>query len=336
MDLFIQISLTFDAALSLCQITGTPGTIQIMDCHKPVLYVGASAHLCGTAQQNTNLTGADLSEQLFLFSLRIGIVDESNLFRGNALGNQLGANILVDSKGLGNSAEGIKHCAFGFYGSLGCGNVTEYQLRQLVRFTVFPHLQDIPYTEIDLAFRVVRESGVDDPLVKPQLPSVAGDLQHIVNIRGNGATMNQGRTFRKLLNKLPLNFAGFGGNIVVLNFRHRKVQLIRSLNIRNLPENVHQLRQIEESTESCPGAVAFSLRGKLQRGNGFTKPGGPTVEMDHAHFLQAVILQIPLHSVQLRHGIGYRCTRGENHAPASGKFIHVAALGEHIAGLLGI
>ena len=46
--------------------------------------------------------------------------------------------------------------------------------------------------------------------------------------------------------------------------------------------------------------------------------------------------KMPLHGVQLRHGVGYRRTRSENHAPASGEFVHVPALGKHIAGLLGI
>ena len=123
-----------------------------------------------------------------------------------------------------------------------------------------------------------------------QFPSVAGYLQHIVNIRGNGTTVDQCRSLRKLLNKFLLNLAGFGCNVVIFHLRHRKVQLIRSLNIRNLPENVHQLRQIKEAAEPCPGAVTLSLRCQFQGSNGFSEPGGPTVEVNHAHFLQTVIL----------------------------------------------
>ena len=41
--------------------------------------------------------------------------------------------------------------------------------------------------------------------------------------------------------------------------------MISSLNVRNLPENVHQLRQIKEAAEPCPGAVTLSL------GNEFVK-----------------------------------------------------------------
>ena len=106
---------------------------------------------------------------------------------------------------------------------------------------------------------------IDDSLVKPQLPSVAGYFQHVVNIRGNGTAVDQCRSLGKLLNKFLLNLAGFGCNVVIFHLRNRKVQLIRSLNVRNLPENVHQLRQVKESAESCPGAVTLSL------GNEFVK-----------------------------------------------------------------
>ena len=93
----------------------------------------------------------------------------------------------------------------------------------------------------------------------------AHDFQHVVNIRGNGTAVDQCRSLRKLLNKFLLNLAGFGCNVVIFHLRHRKVQMISSLNVRNLPENVHQLRQIKEAAEPCPGAVTLSL------GNEFVK-----------------------------------------------------------------
>ena len=217
-------------------------------------------------------------------------MDKCDLLRGNHLGNQLGTNILIDGKGLRNAAMGIKCRGFGFHRSLGCGNITEHQLGQLVCLATLPHLQNVSHAKIDLAFRIVRESRIDDPLVKPQLPSVAGYFQHVVNIRGNGTAVDQCRSLRKLLNKFLLNLAGFGCNVVIFHLRHRKVQMISSLNVRNLPENVHQLRQIKEAAEPCPGAVTLSLRCQFQGSNGFSEPGGPTVEVNHAHFLQTVIL----------------------------------------------
>ena len=38
---------------------------------------------------------------------------------------------------------------------------------------------------------------------------------------------------------------------------------------------------------------------------------------------------------QFGHGVAHRRTRSEYHAPATGQFIHIAALAEHITGLLG-
>lgn len=58
--------------------------------------------------------------------------------------------------------------------------------------------------------------------------------------------------------------------------------------------------------------------------------------MGHVQFLQAVILEIPLHGVKLGHGIADRGAGGENNTTAAGDLIHVATLGEHITGLLGV
>ncbi len=58
--------------------------------------------------------------------------------------------------------------------------------------------------------------------------------------------------------------------------------------------------------------------------------------MGHVQFLQAFILKITLHGVKLGHGVADRGAGGKNHATVSGDLIHIAALGEHIAGLLGI
>ena len=58
--------------------------------------------------------------------------------------------------------------------------------------------------------------------------------------------------------------------------------------------------------------------------------------MCHAQFLQAVILEIPLHGVKFGHGVADRGAGGKDNPPAAGDLVHVATLGEHITGLLGV
>ena len=48
------------------------------------------------------------------------------------------------------------------------------------------------------------------------------------------------------------------------------------------------------------------------------------------------ILQIPLHGIEFCHTVAYGRTCRKDHPAASGEFIHVAALAEHIAGFLRI
>ena len=82
MNELVLIALTLDAAFSLREITGTPRAIQIVKCDQTILHVGARAHLGRAAHQDAHLTAAYLCEQFSLFDLRIGIVDERDLFRG--------------------------------------------------------------------------------------------------------------------------------------------------------------------------------------------------------------------------------------------------------------
>ena len=90
---------------------------------------------------------------------------------------------------------------------------------------------------------------------------------------------------------------------MVFNLRRRKMELVCRLDVRNLFEHIHKLREIEELSKPCPRPVARAFRRKLQSRGGLTETGSPAIEMPHAHLLQAVILQIPLDGVKLRHAV---------------------------------
>ena len=66
--------------------------------HKFPLYVGASAHLLGGAEQHPYLPGTHLAEQFFLLHLRVGGVDIGYFFGWYALGNQFVPQVIVDVK----------------------------------------------------------------------------------------------------------------------------------------------------------------------------------------------------------------------------------------------
>ena len=267
--------------------------------------VGSGSHFGGTSEKNTHLAGANLSEQLLFLDLRVGVVNKGNLLCRNAPGNQFGANVIVNGEGsifLRRECSGFQRVArndrlFRFRRSLGCGNIAEHKLGQFVRFAILPDLQNVVHTQIDLAACLIQEVRVDDPLVKSQLPPIRGHFQHIVNGGVYAAGVDSGGSLRKLLHQSLLNLCGLGNYIVVFHLRDREMELIRCLDVCHFLEQIHQLRQIKEPAEPCPGTVAFSFRGQLQSGDGFSKSGSPAVEVGHVHFFQTGILQIPLHGV---------------------------------------
>ena len=70
--LVVFITLSDDTALSLLEVGGTPGAVQVVQGNQFLLDIGAGAHLlCGT-EQDPDLSAAYLAEQFFFLGFRIG------------------------------------------------------------------------------------------------------------------------------------------------------------------------------------------------------------------------------------------------------------------------
>jgi len=164
----------------------------------------------------------------------------------------------------------------------------------------------------------------------------AHDLEHIVLGGVHRAAVHQRGTLGECLHHFLLLLGRLGHDIVVFHLRRGQVKLIGGFDVSNFAEQVHQLREIEKLGEAGARPVAGAFRCQLQRRDGFSEAAGPAVEVGHVQFLQPFILEIPLHSVKLSHGVADRRTGGEDNTTAAGDFVHVAALGEHITGLLGV
>ena len=232
----VLVALTLDTPLSLGKVSGSPRTIQIMKCHQTVLHIGACAHLGGAAQKDTNLTGTDFREQLLFPHFGIGFMDKSDLVGRHPLSNEFLTNIVIYRKGrfLFRQRHSAFQCvkqwiiqrfrrlacrSFGLW----CRNVAEHQLGQLVSFAVPPDLHDVVHTLIDLCARFVRQHLVDDPLVKPQLTAIRGNLEHVILGRVNSSAVYQRCALRKGLDHFLLMFGGLRHDVVVLHFRGREI-----------------------------------------------------------------------------------------------------------------
>ena len=124
---------------------------------------------------------------------------------------------------------------------------------------------DIVHTQIDLAFRVIGQIGVNNSLIQSELSSIAGDFQHIVNARFHNARMNLCRTLGQFLYHLLLDAGGLRHHIVIDRCRRWEIKLIGGLNVRGFLEQRHKLRQVEELGEAGSCAISRAL------GNEFVK-----------------------------------------------------------------
>ena len=186
-------------------------------------------------------------------------MNEGNLIGGHPLGDELLPDVLVDGKGrfrLGQRHRLLKGVKRGIVqrlgrlfgrSCLGCGNITEHQLGQLVGLAVPPDLHDIAHTLIDLGAGFVRQRLIDNTLVQAQLAAIRCDLEHIILGGVHRAAVYQGGTLRESLHHFLLLLGGLGHDVVIFHLRCGQVELIGGFDVRHLFEKVHQLRKIEKT-----------------------------------------------------------------------------------------
>ena len=97
--LLVAVSLTNDASTALLQITGTPGTIQVVQGNQSILDVHTGTHFEGAAHQNTHLPSTHFGKKFLFAGFGVGFVNKRNLFLRDAARNQFSANVIVDRKG---------------------------------------------------------------------------------------------------------------------------------------------------------------------------------------------------------------------------------------------
>ena len=99
MYLLVAVALPDNAALALFQVAGPPGAVQVVEGNEPVLDVHARAHLEGAAHEHPHPALPHPGEQFFFPGGSIGVVDESNLLGGDAPGDELVPDVLIDGEG---------------------------------------------------------------------------------------------------------------------------------------------------------------------------------------------------------------------------------------------
>ena len=302
--LFEIIAAPQDTTLPLLNVGWPPGTIDVVECRQTLLAVGARPHFCSRAEENAYLTLSDICEQFCFLIFGFGLVYERDLLFRYAHSDQLCPDILIDILERGHFV-----CTVLLLRHLdrtcisGCRQVAENHLCTFLLRRVLPHLIHVLNAHIDLAFRVIRQVRIGQPLIQRQLSAIRRDLEHIVLARFHHSAADQFGPFAQVSHHVLLIGAGLCHHRDALMLRHRQLQHIRCLNVCGLPPHCHQFRQIKESGKSCAGTKAGALRGKLHGRHRFTEGSRPAVKMRQPGFLQRLVLQIPHHRIQFRHGV---------------------------------
>lgn len=90
--------------------------------------------------------------------------------------------------------------------------------------------------------------------------------------------------------KKVLYLRGLRHFVVVHDLRLRQIQLIGSLDVCDLLEDAHKLREVEEFAEPRPRPVARPLGSQLHRRDRLTEVRRPGVEVAHAEVFERVML----------------------------------------------
>ena len=171
------------------------------------------APILKVTHEHTHLTGAHFCKQLLLSDFRIRLMDECDLLpRGDPSGNELFPDVVVDGKGgssgpvfrVNGSLQRVKLRAVRAFAAilpLCAALPLGVDRSQNTAASASPSVRpasavDVVDAQIDLAVPVVRQVGVDHPLVEAQLRPSEVIFSILSSMESNRAGMYLGGAFR--------------------------------------------------------------------------------------------------------------------------------------------
>ena len=186
---------------------------------------------------------------------------------------------------------------------------------------------------VDLALGIVRHGRQHQPKVECGLPSLGRDFEHVIFMGMDLSHSDAVCALNQLLHKLFEFWCGgrtANGRLFTLQFRARQIEHLGGLHVRRLPEQLHQLRDIDETGEARVEPVARAIGRKFHCGHRLSEGGRPRIEMIQVVFLQIVRLKIPLHGEHLGHAVGDGRAGGKNNTTTAIDGLDMTHLEEHI------
>ena len=290
-----------------------------------LLHVHADAEFFRCPHEHANVTTVHGVEQAFSRLVRLEVVDDGDIFLGNASDNQLVPDILEQVE-LAVAALEV---------------VAENDLRRLVVAVFLPPVIDVFHGLVGLADRLVRQGRIDKPQVDGRFFCLAVDLQRhtaLLPLLLARQPVPLGALLPQRFNVIGQRLRTLHGHLVNPPFLQLGkpldvVEVFRQSHIRAGTPEREQLRAVHKLVEAFH-LLELAGRRFLQIDAGVGKGAGKVVELLHPELLQKIGARVAEHGPHFRQGIRDRRTRGEHHVLAAGLRLHMPGLHEHLHGTL--
>ena len=238
----------------------------MMQGNQPLLHIRSRTHFLRAAEQDADFARADGTEQGQLRVVGVVILNEGDFVFRDAQAFQFVGHVPINGKAT----------------VLRRGQIAEHKLRQTIILGRLPNPMNVFHGQIHFALRVIRQAGFHQPQIQRGLAAFGGDFEHVVFARINAAAFQRLGALRETFNKLFQFRRGrriADGRFFAFQFRAREIEHLRGLHVRRLPENLHQLRHIDEPGEPRVQPVARAVRGKLHRRHRLAERGRPRIKV---------------------------------------------------------
>ena len=246
----------------------------MMQSNQSLLNVGSRTHFLRAAEQDTDFARADGTEQSQLRVVRIIILNEGDFIFRDAQAFQFVGHVPINGKAT----------------VLRRGQIAKHKLRQTIILRCLPNPMNVFHGEIHFALRIVRQAGFHQAQIQRGLAAFGGDFEHVVFAGINAPAFQRlgaaAQTFDKLFQFRRCRRIA-DGRFLALQFRAREIEHLRGLHVRRLPENLHQLRHIDEPREAGVQPVARAVRGKFHRRHRLAERGRPGIKVIQVMFFKS-------------------------------------------------
>ena len=226
--------------------------------------------------------------------------------------------------------------------ALGCGQITENELRSSVCRCVLPNLKDAFHRCVALGAVVITGFRGDKAIVEARLAGVIGDFQRVVDARVFGQMFHALDDFFHVgsLTIRPLHHMIEG--LTAVHGRGKRahtclcrllVQIVLRHYICKGAVHGKQLRHVLEAGKTRLQLVIHPRGVQLPTVGYLAEGGSPGVKILNVLGFQLVKLQIALQRIDFGNGIADGRSGHEVHATAFMLLLQIAALDEHIQSL---